>query len=90
VKGERDMLLDVIAVKATSDYQLIVTFEDNQQRHFDMEPYINQPPWNRLQEEQIFTQVHVENGTVVWPGNIDIDPETLYEYSRSVAQQAEA
>ena len=84
------MLLDVIAVKATSDYQLIVTFEDNQQRHFDMEPYINQPPWNRLQEEQIFTQVHVENGTVVWPGNIDIDPETLYEYSRSVAQQAEA
>ena len=84
------MLLDVIAVKATSDYQLIVTFEDDQQRHFDMEPYINQPPWNRLQEEQIFTQAHVQNGTVVWPGNIDIDPETLYEYSRSVPQQAEA
>jgi hypothetical protein len=27
----------------------------------------------------------VENGTVAWPGNIDIDPETLYEYSVAVA-----
>lgn len=83
------MLLDVIAVKATSDYQLILTFEDGQQRHFDMEPYINQPPWNRLQPQMIFTQAYVQHGTVAWPGNIDIDPETLYELSQSVAQQAE-
>lgn len=84
------MLLDVIAVKATADYRLVITFEDGQQRHFDMEPYIDQPPWNRLQQQQIFTQAYVQHGTVAWPGNIDIDPETLYELSQPVAQQAEA
>ena len=84
------MLLDVIAVKATSDYRLIITFEDGQKRHFDMEPYIDQPPWNRLQQQQFFTQAYVQHGTVAWPGNIDIDPETLYELSQPVAQQAEA
>ena len=28
-----------------------------------------------------FAIKEVENGTVTWPGNIDIDPETLYERS---------
>ncbi len=84
------MLLDVIAVKATADYRLVITFKDGQQRHFDMEPYIDQPLWNRLQHQQIFTQAYVQHGTVAWPGNIDIDPETLYELSQPVAQQTEA
>jgi hypothetical protein len=29
----------------------------------------------------MFHCAFVENGTVAWPGNIDIDPETLYELS---------
>jgi len=84
------MLLDVISVKATSDYLLIITFEDGQQRYFNMEPYIDQPPWNRLQHQLIFKQAYVQHGTVAWPGNIDIDPETLYELSSPVAQLAES
>jgi hypothetical protein len=34
-------------------------------------------PFSYVSEtRQVF--VFVENGTVAWPGNIDIDPETLY------------
>ena len=31
--------------------------------------------------EYVFLGAFIENGTVAWPGNIDIDPETLYERS---------
>ena len=38
-------------------------------------------PWNRIARPEIFALVKVEYGTVVWPGAIDIAPETLYDDS---------
>ncbi len=76
-------LLDVVGVQAHSDYSLVLTFENNEVRRFDMAPYMNQKPWSRLKEPALFSTARAEMGTVVWPGNIDIDPETLYE--RSIA-----
>lgn len=46
-----------------------------------MATYIDQKPWVRLKSGTLFQSAFVENGTVAWPGNIDIDPETLYELS---------
>jgi hypothetical protein len=77
------MLLDVVQVKALTDYTLLLEFENGEKRRFDMSPYMNQKPWIRLKMNNLFQSASVENGTVVWSGNIDIDPETLYE--RSIA-----
>jgi hypothetical protein len=63
---------------------LRLKFENGEQRRFDMAAYIEQKPWVRLKSGNTFFGAFVENGTVVWPGNIDIDPETLYEYSVAV------
>jgi hypothetical protein len=41
------------------------------------------PEPRRLTLGNLIQGTFIENGTVNWPGNIDIDPETLYE--RSVA-----
>jgi len=46
-----------------------------------MAVYMDQKPWARLKSDGSFMAAFVENGTVAWPGNIDIDPETLYEMS---------
>ena len=75
------MLLDVLRVKAYPDYSLQLEFENGEIRCFDMAPYMGQRPWVRLQAHNAFLSAHVENGTVAWPGNIDIDPETLYDLS---------
>lgn len=75
------MLLDVIYVKAKPGFTLLLEFENGERRCFDMAAYIDQKPWVRLKSGNIFQGAFVENGTVAWPGNIDIDPETLYEYS---------
>jgi len=47
-----------------------------------MKPYMDQKPWLRLKEGDAFLKAFVLNGTVAWPGNLDIDPETLYECSQ--------
>lgn len=75
------MLLDVIHVKANPGFILLLEFENGEHRCFDMAAYIDQKPWVRLKSGNVFQGAFVENGTVAWPGNIDIDPETLYEYS---------
>lgn len=79
------MLFDVTHVTVKPDFTLFLEFENGERRRFDMAAYIDQKPWVRLKSGNAFQGAFVENGTVVWPGNIDIDPETLYEYSVPLA-----
>ena len=75
------MLLDVIHVTVQPHFSLLVEFENGEQRTFHMAAYIDQKPWAKLKSGNAFQGAFVENGTVAWPGNVDIDPETLYEHS---------
>jgi hypothetical protein len=75
------MLLDVVHVTAKYDFTLILEFENGEERCFNMAEYIDQKPWVRLKTGNTFLGAFVENGTVAWSENIDIDPETLYEKS---------
>ena len=75
------MLLDIINVSVQSDFVLFLDFENGERRAFNMATYLDQKPWARLKFGNAFQGAFVENGTVTWPGNIDIDPETLYERS---------
>lgn len=75
------MLLDVVKVKTTPDFQLELDFENGEHRRFDMRPFLKMRPWDRIASEQLFHHAAVAYGTVVWPGEIDIAPETLYDDS---------
>lgn len=81
------MLLDVTDVKVKPEFTLILEFENGEHRRFDMAAYIDQKPWDKLKSGNTFQGAFVENGTVAWPGNIDIDPETLYDYSVPLKQK---
>ena len=76
-------LLDVILVKPMHDHWLALSFENGENRLFDVKPLLTKKPFEPLQQQHVFEQAFVFAGTVNWPGNIDIAPETLYE--RSVA-----
>lgn len=82
------ILLDVTKVQVRPAYQLIIQFENGEIRHFDMSPYMDQKPWIKLKDSPLFYRAKVEYGTIVWPGEIDIDPETLYELSVLVESYA--
>lgn len=76
-----DILLDVLTVKATKDFRLHLEFENGEKRIFDMTPLLEKKPFIRLKGSPLFLAARVDYGTVCWPGNIDIAPETLYDRS---------
>ena len=76
-----EALLDVVKVEVGADYALVIEFENGENRVFDMRPYLDKKPFVRIKNVLIFAQASVDYGTVVWPGNIDIAPETLYDKS---------
>ncbi|MGI9212058.1 MAG: DUF2442 domain-containing protein [Methylococcaceae bacterium] len=74
-------LLDVIKVVVLPNHRLQLEFENGEHRLFDMSPYMNKKPFNKLKGSPLFYCASLDYGTVVWPGNIDIAPETLYDHS---------
>ena len=76
-----ESLLDVTKVVVRSGYNLELEFENGELRMFDMSPYMNKKPFIRLKDSAAFKCAFIDYGTVVWPGNIDIAPETLYDLS---------
>jgi Protein of unknown function (DUF2442) len=76
-----EILLDVVSVQVQPNYHLQLEFENGERRMFDMSPYMDKKPFNRLKNSPIFNCAHVDYGTVVWSGEIDIAPETLYDRS---------
>lgn len=79
-----ELLLDVVSVVPQKDCTLLLTFENNERRILDMVPYLEKKPFLKLKSLPLFMKARVESGTVVWPGNIDIAPETLWDCSRAV------
>ncbi|MES9857794.1 MAG: DUF2442 domain-containing protein [Sedimenticola sp.] len=75
------MLLDIISVRPLPNYQLALEFENGEHRKFDMRPLLLMKPWDKITSQSMFQQAKAEYGTVVWPNEIDIAPETLYDNS---------
>ena len=68
-------------VVADSDYMLNLVFSNGEQRRFNMRPYLHFPVYRPLENTGFFRLAKIDYGTVVWPGEIDIAPETLYDES---------
>lgn len=70
--------MDVVHVSVLPDFLLRLDYANGEQRQFDMKPLLQMSPWDRIASPAHFEKATVDYGTVVWPGNIDIAPETLY------------
>ncbi len=75
------MLTDVVSVCVLPEFHLELEFNNGERRKFDMRPLLSISPWNRVATPVLFDRVQVSYGTVVWPGEIDVAPETLYDDS---------
>ena len=76
-------LLDVIKVTPHTNYTLELVFENGERRIFDMKPFFDKKPFTKLCNSPLFFMASVQYGTLVWPGNLDIAPETLWNRSVS-------
>ena len=74
----------VVAVKANEDFSLELKFNDNSVRRFDARPYLDFGIFNELKDLGYFKQVRIAYGTVQWPHEQDISPDTLYVESQPI------
>ena len=70
----------VTNVKATENYELIITFIDGKRKKYDASPLLEKEIYAPLKEIAFFMKAKVVGDTVAWSEEIDIAPEHLYEY----------
>jgi hypothetical protein len=75
------MYLAVKSVKPLPNYKLLLTFENNETRLFDMNPYLDKGVFKELRDSSLFYTVKVNFDSVEWANEADLDPEFLYEES---------
>ena len=76
----------VVAAVALRDFCLKLTFRDGTEGVVDMKSAIFAPTagvFAALRDEKVFREVRVEMGALVWPGDIDVAPDALYDGVRS-------
>ena len=71
----------VIDVKPLDDYKLLLLFETNERKVFDVKPYISGDWFGKLQNFEYFRTVRLSENTVMWAGGQDIAPHELYDHS---------
>jgi hypothetical protein len=68
----------VAAVIAKENHQLELTFTNGEHGVYDCSPLLNFGVFQELQNEHYFKQVSLLGGSVSWPHEQDICPDTLY------------
>jgi len=63
------------------DYKLLLTFNNDEHKIFDLKPYLSRGIFTSLKDIRLFNCVKVFNGSILWPGDLDLCPDTLYEDS---------
>ncbi len=73
------MLFAVKSVVTKSVFLLHLTFMNNEEKLFDMKPYLDIGIFKELTDVSTFNTVTINFDTIEWAIKADIDPETLYE-----------
>ncbi len=78
------MYLSVKNVKVLEGYKLLLTFENDEKRIFDVSPYLNIGKFTELKDATLFNSVKVKFDSIEWSNSLDLDPELLYQKSVKV------
>ena len=78
----------VKTVVPRDDYTLQITFTNGEIGFYDCSPYLDFGVFHELQNIAYFKQARVQGGTVVWPHEQDICPDTLYQDSKKLTLES--
>ena len=74
----------VTSVKPLDNYRLELLFANQERRVFDVKPYLAIGVFYELRDMALFNGIRAFNGSIVWPNELDLDPDTLYLDSQPV------
>ena len=71
----------VKTVQPIQDFCLLLNFDNDEQKVFDVKPFLDKGIFKELKDENKFKQVKPFLGSIQWHGGQDFCPDTLYELS---------
>jgi len=77
------MYLAVKDVKALDDYFLLLKFENEEEKLFDVKPYLDIGKFKKLKDKTLFKSVKICFDSIEWDNQLDLDPELLYQKSHN-------
>jgi hypothetical protein len=77
------MYLSILTVKPLENYEIELTFENDEVKIFDVKDYLETGIFKKLKNKKLFDQVKISFDSIECPGGIDLDPEVLYEKSKA-------
>jgi len=72
------MTPNIVDVKAQDDYKILLSFENGENKIFDMKPYITKGFFKQLQDKNYFKTVKPYFDSIQWANGQDLSPDTLY------------
>jgi hypothetical protein len=70
-------MIKVLSVEPLENYKLRVKLSDGRKGIFDMSPYLEKGVFRELKDQRYFRRVYAGYGTVVWPHEQDVAPDTI-------------
>jgi hypothetical protein len=78
----------IIDVKVLHDYKLLIKFETNEEKIFDVSPYLQYEVFKPLKNLEEFNKVYIDFGTVCWECGAGLSRDTFYingeDYNKSL------
>lgn len=65
-------------VKTMEKYKLLITFDNSEQKIFNLEPYLEYDVFNPLKNKVEFEKVYIDFGTICFECGADLSRDTLY------------
>ena len=79
-------MIAISSVQPLDNYKLLLTFNTNESKVFDMNEYLNHGLFTQLKSKELFDSVRISFDTIQWANGLDLCPEVLYEKSERVLE----
>ena len=79
-------ILRVTPSRERGDYRLLLTFENGEERIYDLAPRLESEVFAPLRTRELFERVRVAYGSLEWPGERDLAYDSLYAESVPVSR----
>lgn len=75
-------MIAINSVQPLENYKLLLTFNTNESKIFDMNEYLDHGLFKQLKSKELFDTVRISFDTIQWANGLDLCPEVLYEKSK--------
>lgn len=78
---------DIKSVEILKEYNLIITFADDEVKIFDMKQYLKYPIFEPLNNEDEFSAFSIVDGTIEWKCGAELSSDTFYLGSKKINKE---